>query len=67
MTSFPALESVQPRADGANRRPAVKAVYRVGREQEAAVSGHSPAQETPEGHAALESGLFAGEVIKALL
>jgi hypothetical protein len=53
VANAPAFESVQPRADGLNRRPAVEAVGRVGREQEAAVSGHGPAQEAAEGQAAL--------------
>jgi hypothetical protein len=66
MTSFSALELVQPRADGLNRRPAVKAVGGVGRKQEPAVSGHGPPQKAPEGHAALQSGLLADEVTKAL-
>jgi hypothetical protein len=45
----------------------MKAVRRVGREQEAAVSGHGPPQEAPEGHAVLESGQFTGEITEALL
>jgi hypothetical protein len=40
----PALELVQPRADGLNRHPALKAVRRVGRPEETAVSGQRPAQ-----------------------
>jgi hypothetical protein len=51
--STPALKSLQPGANGLNRRPAVKTVGGAGREQETAVSGGGPAQETPEGHAAL--------------
>ena len=62
MTRFPALESVQPRADGLNGRPALKAVGAVGRQQEAAVSARGPAQKTPEGHAGFQSGLLAGEL-----
>jgi hypothetical protein len=39
----------------------------VGREQEAAVSNRSAPQEALQGHAALQSGLLAGEVTQALL
>jgi hypothetical protein len=67
MARFPVLKSLQPRADGVQGRPALKAVGRVVRQQEAAVSGQCPAQETPQGHAALESGLLAGEVPETLL
>jgi hypothetical protein len=67
MARFPALKSRPPDANGVNRRPAVEAVDRVGREQEAAVSGHGPVQETPEGCAALQSGLFAGEEVETAL
>jgi hypothetical protein len=45
----------------------VEAVGRVGRKQEAAVSARGAAQEAPEGHAALESGLLGSEVAEALL
>ena len=67
MANCPAFKSVQPGADGVNRRPAVEPVRRVGREQEAAVGGRGPAQETPEGRAGLQSGLFVGEVTKTSL
>ena len=67
MTPSPAFEPVQPRADGLNRRPAVKAVGRVGRKQEAAVSGQGAPQEAPDGRAGLQSVLLAGEVPQALL
>jgi len=63
----PVLDLVQPHADGLKGRPAVKAVGRVGREQEAAVSGYGSPQKAPEGHAALQPGLLAGEVPEALL
>jgi hypothetical protein len=63
MPTSPALEPVQPRADALNGRPAVKAVGRVGREQEAAVSGDGAPQEAPEGRVALQPGLLADEVI----
>jgi hypothetical protein len=56
------LELVQPRADGLKGRPTVKTVGRVGREQEAAVSGQGSPQKAPEGHAALQSGLLGGQV-----
>ena len=59
MTRFPVFELAQPGADGANRHPAVKAVGGVGREQEAAVSGQCPAQQTPERRVAVR-GLLAG-------
>jgi hypothetical protein len=45
----------------------VKTVGRVGRKQEAAVSGHGPPQKAPEGHAGFQSGQLAGEVAEALL
>jgi hypothetical protein len=67
MASSPALEPVQPRADGANRYPAVEAVSGLARVQETAVSDQGSPQEAPEGHPALQSGLLAGEVAKALL
>ena len=66
MTRPPAFELVQPRADGLKDHPALKAVGGVGCKQEAAVSGHSPALETPEKHAALQPGLLAGEITEAL-
>jgi hypothetical protein len=65
--SSPAFEPVQPRADGLDRRPAVKTLGGIGRAQEAAVSGRGPPQETPEGRAGLESGQLADEVSEALL
>jgi hypothetical protein len=58
---------MQSRADRLKRRPAVKAVGRVGRQQEAAVSGYRAPQKAPQGHAALPSGLFADEIPEALL
>ena len=64
---LPALELFQTGADGLDRRPAVKTVGRVSGGLKPAVSGHGPAQETPEGHAAFESGQLAGEVAEALL
>jgi hypothetical protein len=67
MTGFPALEPVQPCADGLKDHPALKAVGGVGREQEAAVSGQRPSQETPEAYITLQPGLLAGEVLEALL
>ena len=66
MIRSPALKSLQPGADGLKSRPALKAVGGIGREQEAAVSGHGAPQKAPEGHAAFESGLLAGEVPEAL-
>jgi hypothetical protein len=45
----------------------VKAVGGIGRKQEAAVSGYGAPQKAPEGHAALESGQFTGEIAEALL
>jgi hypothetical protein len=63
----PALKSLQPGADGLNGRPSVKAVGGFVGQQEAAVSGQCPAQETPEGRAGFQSGLLAGEVAEALL
>jgi hypothetical protein len=44
MIKVPALESVQAGADGLDRHPALKAVRRVGRPEETAVSGQRPAQ-----------------------
>ena len=67
MINVPALELVQPRTDGLKDDPALKAVGGVGRDQEAAVSGHRSPQKAPEGHAALESGQFTGEIAEALL
>jgi hypothetical protein len=58
---------MQSRADRLKRRPAVKAVGRVGRQQEAAVSSYGAPQKAPQGHAALQAGLLAGEVSEALL
>jgi hypothetical protein len=45
----------------------VEAVCRVGRKQEAAVSGYGAPQKAPEGHAALQAGLLAHKVSQALL
>ena len=56
MANAPALELVQPRADGANRHPAVKAVGRLGREQEAAVSGRGPPARNAGGARRLSTG-----------
>jgi hypothetical protein len=67
MINVPALELVQAGADGLDRYPAMKAVGRVGRVQEAAVSSYGAPQKAPQGHAALQAGLFAGEVSEALL
>ena len=45
----------------------MKAVGGVGREQEAAVSGHGAPQKAPEGRVGFQSGMLAGEVPEALL
>ena len=62
MTTLPAFEPFQARADGVQGRPAVKTVGGVGREQEATVSGQCPAQEAPEGRVGFQSGQLVGEV-----
>ena len=67
MADSPVLELVQPRADGANRHPAVEAVSGLARVQETAVSDQGSPQEAPQGRAALQPGLLAGEVSEALL
>jgi hypothetical protein len=62
MTGFPVFEVVQRRADGTNRHPAVEAVSGLARMHKTAVSGYGAPQKAPQGHAALQAGLFAGEV-----
>ena len=45
----------------------MRTVGGVGREQKAAVSARSPAQEAPEGRAGFQPGLLANEELEALL